>query len=188
MGNIPIEPLRGQDVAPLTDLLLDAFGAEEGPEIVDLVAALLSDASAEPRLCLTAQDSGQVVGVIVFSQARIQGAVPVQAAAPRVSLLAPLAVTPARHRQGIGSRLVRIGFERLAADGVDLVFTFGDPSYYGRFGFAPAAPLGLDAPYPIQPAYQNAWVVRELRPGALWGVAGTLACAEAISQPHYWLF
>jgi predicted N-acetyltransferase YhbS len=189
---IQLQPLREPNAAPLSDLLLAAFGPEEGPEIVALTAALLTDASAEPRLCLTAVEGDSLLGMVVFSHARIQGAGPepktAAAAAPTASLLAPLAAAPARHRQGIGSRLVRAGFEHLAADGVDLVFTFGDPAYYGRFGFEPAASHGLDAPYPIQPEVQDAWVVHELRTGALRGAAGTLACAEAISQPRYWQF
>src|SRR5689334_19712426 len=57
--------------------------------------------------------------------------------------LGPLAVRPDRQRQGIGSALVRAALQRLhlrQAAGYVLV---GDPAFYARFGFRPAAPLCL---------------------------------------------
>ncbi len=55
------------------------------------------------------------------------------------------------------------------AQGWDLIFVLGDPSYYGRFGFAAAVDHGLrlqwDVPAP-------AFMVRELHVGALSSVGG----------------
>ena len=181
---ITIDTLRPEDAPALAELLLAAFGPAEGPEIVALSAALLADPSAEPCLALAARDGGALAGMVIFSHARIDGAGGGMAA----SLLAPLAVQPALHGQGIGSRLVREGFARLNAESVPLVFTFGDPAYYGRFGFAPALAHGIQAPHPIQPEYRDAWVVHALKPDALDGVSGTLVCADAIGDERYWLF
>jgi len=48
----------------------------------------------------------------------------------------PVSVLPARHRQGIGSALMRAGLERLRALGSCGCVVVGDPNYYTRFGFA----------------------------------------------------
>lgn len=179
---IEIDDLQPEDAPALAELLLAAFGPAEGPEIVALSRTLPADPSAQPLLALAARDGADLVGMVLFTHARILG----DAAPITASLLAPLAVKPARHGQGIGSRLVRTGFARLTEAGVPLAFTFGDPAYYGRFGFEPAIPHGLEAPHPIQAEYRDAWVVHALQADALAGAAGKLACAEAISDPRYW--
>jgi putative acetyltransferase len=50
-----------------------------------------------------------------------------------------------------------------------LAIVLGHPAYYPRFGFRPAAPLGIrwehDAP-------EDAFMVMELEPGALAGKSG----------------
>ncbi len=65
----------------------------------------------------------------------------------RIVALAPLAVAAAWRRRGVGAALVRASLEELRASGCDLVLVLGDPAYYGRFGFEPAADLALRTPY-----------------------------------------
>jgi putative acetyltransferase len=57
--------------------------------------------------------------------------------------LGPLSVRPDRQRQGIGGALVHALLG--AADALDepLVVLLGDPRYYERFGFRPAAGYGI---------------------------------------------
>jgi len=62
--------------------------------------------------------------------------------------LAPLAVLPARQRQGIGSRLTRHGLERLRQARCPFVVVVGHPAYYPRFGFEPASRFGVGCPWP----------------------------------------
>jgi putative acetyltransferase len=47
----------------------------------------------------------------------------------------------------------------------------GDPAYYGRFGFAPAAALGLACEFDAPP---EAFMALELSPGALAGARGVV--------------
>ena len=102
------------------------------------------------------------------------------------SLLAPLAVIPDAQRQGIGQALIAAGIDALAARGIGLVFVLGHVDYYPRAGFRPALPLGLRAPYDIDPAVADAWMVRATRPGLLGTVQGTLRCADALMHPEVW--
>ena len=69
--------------------------------------------------------------------------------------LAPLAVIPDRHRQGLGSKLVRSGLENAREFGCHGVLVLGDPAYYGRFGFQASEAAQVKAPFQGLPAFQG---------------------------------
>jgi predicted N-acetyltransferase YhbS len=160
----------------------DAFGQEEGPEIVDLVNDLFSDATAQPVLSLVADTGGTIVGHILFTRATLEPDVE----GVRASLLAPLAVSRDFQAQGVGGLLITEGLRQLAESGVDLVFVLGHPAYYPKHGFQPAGALGLEATYPISPEHADAWMVQALREGVIGHVHGRVQCAAALDQPRHW--
>jgi len=152
------------------------------PAEAELVAALLEDPTARPVVSLLAEAEGKPVGHILFTSAAVHG----DGVIVPASILAPLAVVPEAQRRGIGQALVRAGIEALTALDVGLVFVLGHIDYYPRAGFRPALPLGLRAPYAIDPAVADAWMVQETRPGLLGTVQGTVRCAEALMHPELW--
>ena len=156
-----------------------AFGRSDEAE---LVAALLEDPTAQPMVSLLAEVNGRTVGHVLFTAARV---VDDDAVVP-ASLLAPLAVAPEVQRRGVGLALIRAGVETLAALDVGLVFVLGHIDYYPRAGFRAALPLGLRAPYAIDPAVADAWMVRETRQGLLGAVRGKVQCADALMHPALW--
>jgi predicted N-acetyltransferase YhbS len=120
-------------------------------------------------------------GHILFTAARLR-----PATAQRAAILAPLAVLPARQRHGIGSALVTEGLAVLTRGGVRLVFVLGHPSYYPRFGFAPAGARGFAAPYPIPEKHAEAWMVLALDDRCPAPYAGMVMCAQALDRPEHW--
>jgi len=80
-----------------------------------------------------------VIGHVFFSPVTLE---PAQGEPPLAGL-APLAVDPAHQRGGVGAALVRAGLEAGRTLGWRGTFLVGAPSYYGRFGFVLAAPLGF---------------------------------------------
>ncbi len=80
-------------------------------------------------VALVAQDGGEIVGQAAFSKVMVGG--------QDVGWhgCGPVSVLPARHKQGIGSALMRAGLERLRALGSKGCVVVGDPNYYPRFGF-----------------------------------------------------
>lgn len=180
--NMDIKQAETADLGDVLAVEKEAFGQAEGPEIADLVAGLLDDPSARPRLSLLAIQDGRAVGHILFTRVRI--------AAPQASvsaaILAPLAVRPEAQSQGVGGRLIKDGLERLAASGTDLVFVLGHPGYYPRHGFRTAGALGFEAPYPIPEKDADAWMVQELNPGLIGRIKGKIACADVLNRPEYW--
>lgn len=179
---IQIRDAHHSEEQAIRNLLLAAFGQAEGPEIAELLSALLRDPSARPLLSLVATSEERVVGHVLFTKARVHGA----ERGTEAALLAPLAVDPACQKQGIGGRLIADGLKRLKASGIGLVFVLGHPGYYPRHGFQPAAIQGLDAPYPIPAEHADAWMVQALQPHLLGHIHGRVVCADAISDPRYW--
>jgi putative acetyltransferase len=119
-----------------------AFGRDTE---ADLVTALRADPAHRPALELVAVDGDEIVGHVMLTAATIDGA-------GEALALAPLAVVPSRQGRGLGAALVREVLARAAAPAnrppTEIVVVLGDPRYYGRFGFRPAAELGLAAPVP----------------------------------------
>ncbi|MBT9312731.1 N-acetyltransferase [Leptothoe kymatousa TAU-MAC 1615] len=170
-----IRPALASDLATVLQVETLAFGQEIE---ANLVKDLLSDPTAQPSVSLLAWQNNQAVGHILFTAAHLSHTA--------AAILAPLAVIPTAQRQGIGTQLVQAGCSHLAQAGVDLVFVLGDPNYYGRFGFTPALPLGLDAPYELPAAYVNAWMVHDLSDDKTPVIQGKVTCADSLSKPDYW--
>jgi putative acetyltransferase len=130
----------------------------------DLVERLREQAS--PLISLVADDSGSIVGHILFSPAVLLGHPNV-----KVMGLAPMAVLPPWQRRGIGSALVRTGLEACRELGFAVVIVVGHPKYYPRFGFQPASRFALACEYDVP---DEVFMVLELEPGALSGKTGTI--------------
>jgi len=131
---------RPDDAESVREILLAAFGGEAEARLVARLRA-----SGKIVRALVAEDQGRVLGHVLFSRIDI-GEKQASALA-----LAPLAVSPAFQRLGIGSALVSAGLEHLRSTGQQRVVVVGDPAYYPRFGFVPAARFGLSCPFPAPP-------------------------------------
>jgi putative acetyltransferase len=77
--------------------------------------------------------------------------------------LGPISVSGDVQKRGIGSLLMERGFEECRALGYDLMFLLGHPSYYPRFGFVPAKPLGVRWAPDTNDDPNPAFMVKELR-------------------------
>lgn len=148
-------------IRSLNDL---AFG---GPNEGMLIDGLRRREDFIPDLSLVAVDDGRIVGHILFSPISIRTA---SGAVPALGL-APMAVAPDVQRRGIGGMLVRHGLQECVRLGHRIVVVLGHKDYYPRFGFVPASPLGIHAPFDVADPY---FMVRELQPGAIAVSGGTV--------------
>jgi len=170
------------DTPAILDVVLSAFGNEQGQEIVDLITGLLKDRSAQPVISLVATSNDRVIGHVLFTSTRVKQSLQIFSSA----ILAPLSVHSNYQNQGIGGQLIQGGLNRLKAMGVGLVFVLGHPGYYPKYGFVPAGTRGFEAPYPIPPEHADAWMVQELQPGMIGSVMGQVECAEKLNDPKHW--
>lgn len=67
--------------------------------------------------------------------------------------LGPVGVRPDLQRTGIGTALVEASLAAAQQRGAGLVVLLGHTSYYPRFGFEPASPLGLTCRWTDGPAW-----------------------------------
>ncbi|GAA1257544.1 N-acetyltransferase [Sphaerisporangium rubeum] len=133
------------DVPEIHAVHLAAFAAAYAPDTVPpeagLVDALRACDAWLPELSLVAQDpDGTVIGHVVCTRAHV-GTRPVLG-------LGPLGVLPARQREGTGHALMHAVLGAADALGEPLVVLLGHQDYYPRFGFRPAADLGVTPPVP----------------------------------------
>jgi putative acetyltransferase len=178
VAELIIRETTPQDLQDILYVEYEAFKRDIEPKITK---DMLSDPSAQPLLSLLAYIENQPVGHILFTRATLTNNPTIQ-----VSFLAPLAVIPKYQKQGIGGALIKEGLARLAKSGVDLVFVVGHPTYYPRYGFAPAAKLGFESTYPMPPEVADAWMIQALRPGIIGSVSGKVICCDVMNKPEVW--
>jgi putative acetyltransferase len=139
---VKVRAERPADTDVVKDVHAQAFGRKHGELVAALVSDLRTVVAADDRLSLVAEHEGGVIGHVLFSRGWLD-------ASPRlvdVQVLSPVGVLPEHQRAGVGTALIRCGLETLAGRGVPAVFLEGDPDYYRRLGFSPAAPLGFRKP------------------------------------------
>ncbi|TGS11169.1 N-acetyltransferase [Mesorhizobium sp. M2E.F.Ca.ET.209.01.1.1] len=125
-----------------------AFGQQAEAGLVD---ALVTGGDAVVEL--VAEEDGQVVGHILFSRLYVQNGGKRFAAVA----LAPLAVEPSFHGTGIGGALIREAHVRLKEAGETLAVVLGDPTYYGRFGYAHDRAARFESEYQGEALQALAW-------------------------------
>lgn len=149
-----IRPEHSDDAAAVHAVHAVCFDSSAEAYLVDRLRA-----AGRLAVSLVAEIDGRVVGHIAFSPVTLaSGAIRAAGAG-----LAPLAVVAAHRRRGIAADLVRAGLDACRCAGFDWVVVLGEPRYYRRFGFRPAATFGLHDEY----GGGDAFAALELRPGAL---------------------
>jgi putative acetyltransferase len=138
-----IRRARPEDADAIVAVTAAAFDNEE--------TALRIVREVTPTISLVYEDGGEIVGHVMLSRMEMAEHRPLQ--------LSPLSVAPAHQNRGIGAALTREALRLADEAGEPLVLVLGHPTYYPRFGFEPAAPLGLESPGD----YGAAWMVARLR-------------------------
>ena len=175
--NIRIATTQDQD--DIRRLYWSAFPKEENEIAATLAVELLAERSALPIISLVAEMEDAVVGHVAFSPVEIDNQANILA-----YILAPLAVRPDVQNQRIGTALVEYGMQRLSALGVDIIFVYGAPEYYGRFGFNADAALSYKSPYPLQ--YPFGWQAVAIRDCAVENGPHAMQCVKALCNPLLW--
>lgn len=144
MTSYTVRPENPADRPAIDALLQQVFPT--GYE-AQLVADLRSNPAAwEPGISLVAhsatKDGPELAGHVLISRCWV-GSWPALA-------LAPLAVHPHHRNRGVGTALLRQALEQASklaqeTNAPTSVIVLGDPGYYCRFGFTPAAHSGVRA-------------------------------------------
>jgi putative acetyltransferase len=165
---LTIRPEISEDQALIHYVNQEAFGRIQEADLVDKLRK-----RGVLTVSLVAVQETAIVGHIAFS--------PVEIASEKSSFgaltLAPIAVLPTHQNKGIGSQLVIAGLQECLRLGHEIIVVVGHPTYYPRFGFVPANPKGVECEFEVP---DEAWMITELKQGALAGIQG-----KVIFQPEF---
>jgi predicted N-acetyltransferase YhbS len=128
---------RPEDGPAIASLLDRAFGPDRHAKISYRYRADVPPVRELSRIA-RADSDGRILGTIRYWPIAIGGRAAL--------LLGPVAAEPALKGRGIGVALIRDTLDAAAWMNAARVVLVGDIGYYKRFGFAPAAPMGLHMP------------------------------------------
>ena len=161
-----IRPEQPGDVSAIYAVHAASFPTLGEAGLVDLLRT-----AGRLSVSLVAEVRETVVGHVAFS--------PVTVASGAIGAgLGPIAVVDSQRRQGIAAELVRVGLPACRETGFGWVVVLGDPAYYCRFGFRPAAEFRLSDEYDGGSAFQ----AMELLPNALPADAGLVRYAPEFAS------
>jgi putative acetyltransferase len=115
-------------------VIADAFGRNDEARLVDDLRS-----GGDLAISVVAEEAGQICGHVALSHLKSPA---------RALALAPVSVMKAMQRRGIGSALISRAVERARECGCAIIFVFGRPGYYKRFGFT----VEEAAPFPCRHA------------------------------------
>lgn len=167
------------DIDCVREINLLAFPESENQIVSTLAVNLLCLETNPPTFSFIAEQDNEAVGHIAFS--------PVTARNNPNYLaytLAPLSVKPEYQRRQIGSKLIHHGMKLLSQRDVSLLLVYGDPKYYGRFGFNQETAAPFKPPYKLQ--YPFGWLATTLRQDARIDEPTEIICVEPLMQPDLW--
>ena len=146
---------------------------------MDLVQELHKDTTAPSIKSLVVELDNRLIGYVSYSQIFLKSGTSISG-----YILSPLAVSPEHQKQGVGSNLIKSGIEMLTKNGVDVLFVYGDPAYYGQFGFKEKIWRLFLPPYPLQ--YPFGWTDMMLNETVVPDIPINFECISALSKPDLW--
>jgi putative acetyltransferase len=168
-----------QDSAYIQGVHLCAFPEDENEIVSKLAIDLLSKKTTPQTISFVAETDGAIVGHIAFSPVLIDNNEVFQG-----YILAPLGVKPDYQKRRIGSKLIEYGMQHLSDMGVNVVFVYGDPKYYGRFGFSADAADQYTTPYKLQ--YPFGWQAIVLKGCDIEKPPVAITCVTSLCDPKLW--
>lgn len=167
------------DTERIRQVYLSSFDGEERELVAGLAIELLNTDSNPKTLHLVADDEGEILGHVSFSPVMIKDSQKCLG-----YILALLAVSPEHQKRGVGSMLVREGLERLMSSEATVVLLYGDPDYYGRFGFSSELAEKYIPPFPLR--YPSGWQALALSGELVPKDPKRITCVEPLNKPELW--
>ena len=168
-----------EDLNSILKVIETAFSDEENKVIMNFVQELSRENTSPSIKSLVTEVDNQVIGYVSYSPIYLKSDSSISG-----YILSPLAVSPEHQKQGVGSNLIKSGIDILTKDGADLLLVYGDPDYYGRFGFKEEIGRIFIPPYPLD--YPFGWTGMMLSGTAIPEQTIQFECVAALSNPDLW--
>ena len=168
-----IQSMEEKYLLPTLELVEQVFtkhsDAEEGALVRRLVEEIRSKKYYLPELELIMVEDGEPIGYVMFSRFHLDGKYE-----DELLLLSPAAVKTELQRQHISKELIEYGLEKARNLGYKAVIVEGNPRNYRSRGFRTSADYGITAHASVGLPAPECLMVRELIPGGLEGIRGTV--------------
>ena len=166
------------DAESIKNVHLQAFENSEARIVSDLAINLLNENHPAKTISLVATENNEIAGHAAFSPVFLESTIEHFG-----YIVAPLAVSPKFQKKYIGSSLVRYGLETISNLGSFIVFVYGDPQYYSRFGFKAELAKNFIPPYSLQ--FPEGWHALKLN-SAVFPEGGKITCVDSLNDPDLW--
>jgi putative acetyltransferase len=174
-----IRVATNQDRDDILKIHLCAFPESESEIVSKLAINLLSENTMPQTISLVAETESAIVGHVAFSPVTIDNNMNFNG-----YILAPLGVKPDYQKRRIGSNLIESGLQQLSVMGVNVVFVYGDPKYYSRFGFSTDVAQQYTTPYKLQ--YPFGWQAIVLNECDIEKSPVAITCVTSLCDPQLW--
>ena len=172
------KPSQQQEITDLyTSVFTDSEGKDEGKLIGKLVSELQETTDKKDIFGFVAKEGEAIVGCIFFTRMTFDS--------PITSfILSPVAISTSMQKQGLGQKLINFGINYLKEKKVELIITYGDPSYYSKVGFRLITEKII--PAPLKLTYPEGWLAQSLIGDEIPTIKGRSKCVKALSDQRYW--
>jgi putative acetyltransferase len=174
-----IRKANATDADSIQTIYTSAFLEGECDIVSKIALQMLEEKSVPSTISLVAEHVGALIGHVAFSPVEIDSDIKVQG-----FILAPLAVRSEHQKRGVGSGLVQKGIQQVSDMSAQLVFVYGDPQYYSRFGFAAEVAEGFVPPYPLK--FPFGWLGMRLEQCDFPKSPVNIICVNALCDPNLW--
>lgn len=169
-----IKPMEEKYLLPALELVDAVFTAHENATEGRIVRSLVEEIRGKrfyvPELELVmVNENEEVIGYCMFSRFHLDGRYEEE-----LLLLTPVAVKTELQRQHISKELLEYGFIKAREMGYQAVIVEGNPRNYRARGFVTSASYGILAHESIGLPAPECLMVKELVPGALEHIHGTV--------------
>ena len=179
MTNLKIRLANERDGEAIRGVHLMAFPESERQLVSTLALDLLREQTDPETYGFVAEHDGVIIGQVTFS--------PLSIAAMEDwvgYILAPLGILPQWQGRGVGSHLVEHGINTLTGQGVHHLLVYGDPAYYGRFGFDADTAARFVPPFELE--FPSGWQAMTLCPDKTITSDSKIICVVPLRKPALW--
>lgn len=167
-----------KDSEGIKNLYFQAFDESEAELVSEVAINLLQEKSTINIISLVTIENEAIIGHTAFSPVFLNSSNDHFG-----YILAPLAVEPNHQKNRVGSSIVKYGLNLISSLGAFIVFVYGDPRYYSRFGFKTALAQKFTPPH--TPQYPEGWQAMELNP-SVFSEGGKIKCVNFLNDPRLW--
>ena len=173
-----IREANDKDSEDIKNIHLQAFDDAESEVVADFAVSLLHEKSSTKTISLVAIEDDEIIGHVAFSPVYLKGVNQHFA-----YILAPLAVLPGQQNKSVGSALVKHGLDIVSSSGTYMVFVYGDPGYYSRFGFKSDIAKSFSPSYTLK--HPEGWHAIKLGSDD-FPEGGSIECVDSLNDPQLW--